>query len=198
MPGLAMDDDELYALYQSQMMQALTGESYQYLSEEERARAERIGAGLLPRATAGAQDTPLDWAEFALSQQMASQTQAYRQAQLAQGRLPYEQMTQYQSASLAQQSEQARLQREQQQREMAASLGQAVAAMQAEVWRQGMPYALPRGTTYAPGFERGGPVQGMYASAGLQYRPQPLGVANPPSAEQMEQWIQSALARFGP
>ncbi len=210
-----MSDDEIWTLLNT-WADVARGAGKTYLSEEDKERAERIAAGLDPRATAGRQDTALDWAKFGMSQVGAQQDVAYRKAMLGETALSREALATYRGQTLGQNwaqmaqaraleeaqiaaaNERARLQQQQRQREMAAQVGQAIAAMQAEVWRQGMPFTLPQGTTYAPGFERGGPVSGLYAMGGSQYTPTPMAVTNPPTAQEMERWVQDAMRRFGP
>lgn len=218
-PGLPLSDDTLYQLYVDKTMGIISGQpsdpaGYQYLSGPQKGRAARIGAGI----EAGAPPTMSPYQREMLGGSAADRaaTAAWRTAQLGETALSREELGKYREQTLGQNwaqmaqaraleeaqiaaaNERARLQQEQRQREMAAQVGQAIAAMQAEVWRQGMPFTLPQGTTYAPGFERGGPVSGLYAMGGSQYTPTPLAVTNPPSAEEMETWVRSAMQRFGP
>ena len=218
-PGLPLSDDTLYQLYVDQTMGVITGQAgdpagYQYLSGPQKGQAARIGAGI----EAGVPPAMSQYQEAMLGGSAADRaaTAAYRAATLGETGLSREALAKYrgqtlgqtwaqmaqaralEEAQIAAANERARLQQEQRQREMAAQVGQAIAAMQAEVWRQGMPFTLPQGTTYAPGFERGGPVAGLYAMGGSQYTPTPLAVTNPPTAAEMERWVQSALKRFGP
>lgn len=156
--------------------------------------------------------TQLDAWEKAQVEQAAQQVAFERE----QWERQYTQPTAYQAASLGQQqaqaaqqmalaqqqmafeAEQARLQREQRQREMAQQIGQAIAAMQAELYQQTLPYRLPEGTMYAPGFEPLGPVSAMYRLGGLPYTPTQIPVANPPTSKAMQDWIADAVRRFGP
>lgn len=101
-------------------------------------------------------------------------------------------------AQMAQQAELARLQREQQQRQMAASIGQTIAQQAAQTWAQGLASELPRGTTFAPGGEPGGPASVMARMGGAQYYPQRISPSEPPSPEEMSDWVEAAISRFGP
>jgi len=123
-----------------------------------------------------------------LGQQYAQmqQTGAYQQQGLQQRWAEMEMQRQAQAASLAQRR-----------REMGASIGQGIAGMQSQQWAQGMPYALPSGTMFAPGMGPGGPVSEMARRSGVSYTPPRLPKAPPPSRQQMEQWIDAAIAKFG-
>jgi hypothetical protein len=99
---------------------------------------------------------------------------------------------------LAFEAEQAALNRAQQQREMAAALGQAITNLQSQQWAEGLPWVLPDDTTFVPGYEPGGPVSTLARMGGANYTPPRAQQAPPPSREEMESWLQSALAQFGP
>jgi len=109
-----------------------------------------------------------------------------------------EQRKQEFAQSLAQQAELARLAREQAQREQALALGQAIANAQSQQWAEAMPWVLPADTTFVPGFEPGGPVSQMARMGGATYTPPRAQKAPPPTAAEMEAWLQSALQHFGP
>lgn len=102
------------------------------------------------------------------------------------------------AASLAQAAELARLQREQQQREMAAAIGQTIAQLQSQQWATGLPWRLPSGTQYAPGFEPGGVASRLAQMARTSYTPPQIKPANPPGRSEMEAWLEEAIRRFGP
>jgi len=114
------------------------------------------------------------------------QTGGYNQAQLAQRRAEAEMQRQAAAAQLGQR-----------QREMGADIGMGLAQTQAQTWAQGLPYQLPKGTMFAPGFGPGGPVSEMARRAGVRYTPPRIPEAPPPSRKEMEQWIQDAIAKFG-
>jgi len=128
-----------------------------------------------------------DWRQAQLGQQYAqmAQTGAYQQQGLQQRWAEMEMQRQQQAALLAQRK-----------REMGASIGQGIAGLQAQTWAQGMPYQLPKGTMFAPGFGPGGPVSEMARRAGVSYVPQRVPQAPPPSRKEMEQWIEAAIAKF--
>jgi len=84
----------------------------------------------------------------------------------------------------------------QRRKEMAAAIGETVAQLASQNWATGMPWALPEGTRYAPGFETGGPVSALYGMAGLGYTPTPLAEYNPPSSERLMQYVAEALGRY--
>lgn len=128
----------------------------------------------------GGADNSLGYAQLAWDKERA----AVQDAQYAQ--------------SLAQAAEQARLEREQRQREAAMAAGQLISQLQSQNWETGLPWVLPEGTQYAPGFEPGGPASRLAQMARTAYDAPRLAVSNPPSREDMERWLESALKRFGP
>jgi len=132
-----------------------------------------LGAG-------GGTDNSLGWANLDLQREQMAQ----QQAQFA--------------ASLAQAAEIERQRREQQQREMAAAMGQFLAGQQSQNWNNALPYRLPSGTQYAPGFEPGGAANRLAQIAQAAYTAPKLAVSNPPSRGDMEKWLEDAIKRFGP
>ena len=62
-----------------------------------------------------------------------------------------------------------------QQQQLAASMAGDVAGIQSTNFRAEMPYAVPLGTQYTPGFEPNGPIAQMAARAGVPFTP--YGVA---------------------
>jgi len=136
-----------------------------------------------------------DWRQGQLGQQQADLAQRYAQMQ---------QTGAYNQASLAQRWAQTEMERQaaaaqlgQRRREMGADIGQGIAGMQSQQWAQGMPYALPSGTMFAPGMGPGGPVSEMARRSGVSYTPPRLAKTPPPSSAQMEAWISDAIAKFG-
>jgi hypothetical protein len=128
----------------------------------------------------GGTDNSLGWANLDLQrEQMAQQAQQF-------------------AASLAQAAEIERQRREQQQREMAAAMGQFLAGQQSQNWNNALPYRLPSGTQYAPGFEPGGAANRLAQIAQAAYTAPKLAVSNPPSRRDMEKWLEDAIKRFGP
>lgn len=128
----------------------------------------------------GGTDNSLGWANLDLQrEQMAQQAQQF-------------------AASLAQAAEIERQRREQQQREMAAAMGQFLAGQQSQNWNNALPYRLPSGTQYAPGFEPGGAANRLAQIAQAAYTAPKLAVSNPPSRGDMEKWLEDAIKRFGP
>ncbi len=128
----------------------------------------------------GGTDNSLGWANLDLQrEQMAQQAQQF-------------------AASLAQAAEIERQRREQQQREMAAAMGQFLAGQQSQNWNNALPYRLPSGTQYAPGFEPGGAANRLAQIAQAAYTAPKLAVSNPPSRGDMEKWLENAIKRFGP
>lgn len=128
----------------------------------------------------GGTDNSLGWANLDLQREQMAQ----QQAQFA--------------ASLAQAAEIERQRREQQQREMAAAMGQFLAGQQSQNWNNALPYRLPSGTQYAPGFEPGGAANRLAQIAQAAYTAPKLAVSNPPSRGDMEKWLEDAIKRFGP
>lgn len=84
----------------------------------------------------------------------------------------------------------------QRRKEMAAGIGEMVAQLVSQNWATGLPWALPEGTRYAPGFEVGGPVDALYGMAGLAYSPTPLAKYNPPSSDRLMGYVADAIGRF--
>ncbi len=84
-------------------------------------------------------------------------------------------------------------------REMAAGIGQNVAQMRMQGWQTGLPWSLPEGSTFAPGLGPGGPLSQLYAMSGSTYNPQDFFLAenNPPSSDQLMNWVSEAMGRFG-
>lgn len=115
---------------------------------------------------------------LAMQQQQVAADNAYRQQALAQ-------QAAYQQAML-----------EQQRREMAAQIGQAVANMANQSYMDTLGYRLPAGTQYAPGFEPGGTLSQMASMSGLNYNPSKIGVANPPTTDELMRTVQEAISRF--
>jgi hypothetical protein len=153
------------------MKQGAAGESQQDYSMEDLLALLGLGGG-------GA-DNSLAWAQMEMERQQWADRMALEQQQMAQA------------------AELARLEREQRAREMAASIGQFLANQSSQNWNAGLPWTLPRGTQYAPGFEPGGPAARLAQIGGAQYTPPPLAVSNPPSRETMAAWVDEALQQFG-
>lgn len=118
-------------------------------------------------------------------------------AQLAQQQEEFAQRMALEQQALAQQAELARLQREEQRRALAMQIGQAMNELTARNWETGLPWTLPKGTQYAPGFEPGGAVEGISRIGNVAYTPQRLVASNPPSRETMQQWLDDAIAAWG-
>jgi len=85
----------------------------------------------------------------------------------------------------------------QRRREMAANLGQGIAGLQSQQWAQALPYQLPAGAQYTPGYEPGGLMSQMARQAGVRFTPAPVAESPAPTREQMEAWLADAIARFG-
>ena len=88
----------------------------------------------------------------------------------------------------------------QQRREMAARIGQMVAQQAVEQWGKATPWRLPKGTSFAPGMGPGGPAARMAQLGGTYYSPSEGRVTPSPviSEEQMNQWMEQAMSRYGP
>jgi hypothetical protein len=56
---------------------------------------------------------------------------------------------------------------------------------------------LPKEMNYAPGFEAGGSMQALANLGGYTYNPQQIGPAPSPSLEELQGYINKALARWG-
>ena len=124
-------------------------------------------------------------------------TQAYNQQSLSQSWAIAQMSQQQQQAELAAQQQQAAATLAQRKREMGAQIGTGIAGLQAQTWAQGLPYQLPKGTMFAPGFGPGGPMSEMARRAGVSYMPPRIPAAPPPSRREMEEWIQAAISKFG-
>lgn len=147
----------------------------------------------------------MDWRNRSLAQE-GRMTQ-YQMGQLGQGQ------TQMRATALyrQQQAEQAQAQLKQAwmiaqqelahaQNVMASQIGTSLSQQQGQQWAQGLPYALPQGTSVAPGFERGGPVSQLYRMGGAQFTPGVTGRISPqppPSFGKTMGWLQQAMGRFG-
>lgn len=171
--------------------------NWEYKQEQDRIAWERQGQQLdeMMRQFGITTGATADWRQGQLGMQQAQLGQQYAQMQ---------QTGQYQQGTLAQRWAEMEMQRQQQaaqlaqrRREMGASIGQGIAGLQAQTWAQGMPYALPSGTMFAPGMGPRGPVSEMARRAGVSYTPQRVAKANPPTRAEMEDWIRSAIERFG-
>jgi len=168
-PGALDLSDE--ALVQQLLMQALGG----------------TGSGGNYNYNYSTTPSSLDWAELALQErQLQLQEQ---QMMLADARA---------REQLAQQMQIANLQQQQAQRGMAAQMGQTIAGLQSQNWATALPYKLPTGTQYAPGFGPGGAASQLARMTGTRYTPQRLAPAPEPTVEEMEDWLESAIAQFGP
>jgi hypothetical protein len=117
-------------------------------------------------------------------------------AQMEMERQQWQDRMRLEEQQMAQAAELARLEREQRAREMAASIGQFLAGQSSQNWATAMPYVLPKGTRFAPGFEPGGPAARLAQIGGSQYTPPPLAVSNPPSNDTLKGWVDEALAAF--
>ena len=113
-------------------------------------------------------------------------------------------MTAYQKAQIeldwAQLAQQKALQEAQlaaQRRQVAMQIGEALAQQASQNWQRGMPYMLPKEMNYAPGFEAGGSMQALANLGGYTYNPQQIGPAPSPSLEELQGYINKALARWG-
>ena len=113
-------------------------------------------------------------------------------------------MTAYQKAQMeldwAQLAQQKALQEAQlaaQRRQVAMQIGEALAQQASQNWQRGMPYMLPKEMNYAPGFEAGGSMQALANLGGYTYNPQQIGPAPSPSLEELQGYINKALARWG-
>jgi len=131
-----------------------------------------------------------------LAQQQAAESAAaaVKQQQLAQEKEML-QMQLQQAWAIAQQN------LAQAQKEMAASIGMQPSQLQGQMWGQALPYALPKGTSVAPGFEYGGPMQQLYKMGGSQFTPGQTGRISPypqPSQSQIMQWVSNAMKQYGP
>ena len=135
---------------------------------------------LLGMAGLGGTDNSLGYAQLALQREQMAQDAA----QFAQS---LEQARQIEAARQAQA-----------QREAALAVGQFMAQQQSQNWQAGMPFVLPAGTSYAPGFEPGGPASRLAQMAHAAYTAPQLAVSNGPSRQDMERWLESALRKFGP
>jgi len=103
----------------------------------------------------------------------------------------------YQQQQLAQQWAMAEMQRQQQAREMAAQIGTQTAGLQSQMWNQALPYALPSGTQYAPGFGPGGAVAGLAALGRTPYVPTQMTPYPMPTQQQIMEWVRQAMAQYG-
>jgi len=156
----------------------------------------------------------LTWRDKPMDQWTTNDFLAYEDYQRQQAN----RMTEYQQASLAQQQAQAAAQQAHQQAQlqqawaiaqqelahaqnvMAASIGTQSAQIQSQSWAQGLPHELPRGTTVAPGFERGGPASQLYRMSGSQFNPGTTGKIAPspaPSMSDIMGWVQQAMGKYG-
>jgi len=98
---------------------------------------------------------------------------------------------------LAQRMQIAQMEAELERQQMAAQVGQTVAQLASQNWAAGMPYALPRGTQYAPGFASGGPVHHLAQMSGRsQFTPFRIAPNNPPSSGELMSIINRAIAGF--
>jgi hypothetical protein len=156
------------------MTQGATGQAQQGYSMEDLLAALGLDAGL----GGGGADNSLAWAQMEMERQQWADRMALEQQQMAQA------------------AELARLEREQRAREMAASIGQFLANQASQNWATALPYVLPKGTQFAPGFEPGGPAARLAQISGSQYTPPPLAVSNPPSKETLKAWVDDALQAF--
>lgn len=143
--------------------------------------------GITSGATADWRQGQLGMQQARLGQQYAQmqQTGAYQQQGLSQRWAEMEMQRQQQAAAL-----------QQRRREMGAGIGQQIAGLQSQQWAQGMPYALPSGTMFAPGMGPGGPVSEMARRSGVSYTPPRLAKTPPPSRKDMIQWIDDAIGAF--
>lgn len=128
---------------------------------------------------------------------------AYQQAQIDLGYAELAHAQAQLAAQQAWQAAQAEMERQrvaQQRREMAARIGQMVAEQAVTQWGKAMPWRLPAGTSFAPGMGPGGPAARMAQLGGTYYSPQEGRVTPTPviSEEQMNQWMEQAMSRYGP
>jgi hypothetical protein len=126
----------------------------------------------------GGADNSLGWAQMEMERQQWQDRMRLEEQQMAQA------------------AELARLEREQRAREMAAAIGQFLANQSSQNWATALPYVLPKGTRFAPGFEPGGPAARLAQISGSQYTPPPLAVSNPPSNDTLKAWVDDALQAF--
>lgn len=105
---------------------------------------------------------------------------------------------QLQQQQLQQQMALAEMERKEARNRQAQQIGLDLTGMQQQSWAQGLPYALPKGTTTPPGFEIGGPVNQLATMSGQSgYSPMQIAPYNPPQPQQMMDLIAQAIARFG-
>lgn len=173
--GSVTPAEALWAQRMREGQPAQTGLEQAWRDQQMEMLYARMGGG-----AGGGTDNSLGWANLDLQrEQMAQQAQQF-------------------AASLAQAAEIERQRREQQQREMAAAMGQFLAGQQSQNWNNALPYRLPSGTQYAPGFEPGGAANRLAQIAQAAYTAPKLAVSNPPSRGDIEKWLENAIKRFGP
>ena len=122
--------------------------------------------------------TPWQLQQWQASQGQIAADNAYRQQALSQ-------QAAYQQAML-----------EQQRREMAAQIGSQVANMANQSYMNTLGFRLPAGTEYAPGFQPGGVMSQLAGMSGMNYNPSRIGVANPPTTDELMRTVQDAISRF--
>lgn len=86
----------------------------------------------------------------------------------------------------------------QSQREMAAAIGRQLVSTRGQTWAQGLPYELPRGTQFAPGFGQGGPASRLAKMGGAQFTPMRIAPSPAPNPQQLMTLVQQAMQQFGP
>jgi hypothetical protein len=102
----------------------------------------------------------------------------------------------YRQQSLAQQAAYQQAMLEQQRREMAAQIGAQVASMANQSYMDTLGQRLPAGTQYAPGFGPTGAMASLAGMSGLPYQATQIGVANPPTTDELMKTVQDAISRF--
>jgi len=122
--------------------------------------------------------SPWQMQQWEAQQQQVAADNAYRQQSLAQ-------QAAYQQAML-----------EQQRREMAAQIGAQVASMANQSYMDTLGQRLPAGTQYAPGFGPTGAMASLAGMSGLPYQATQIGVANPPTTDELMKTVQDAISRF--
>jgi hypothetical protein len=147
----------------------------------------QIARAQLAQQTGGA--TSYQQQQDAESQRRWEATQAYNAQSFAADQA-------YRQQQLQQQMQIEQMQLEEQRREMAARIGQAVADMANQSYMNTLGQRLPAGTEYAPGFQAGGPMSALASMSGIGYTPQKIGVANPPTTQELMNTVQQAINGF--
>lgn len=143
-----------------------------------------IAQQMYERYNANPQD-PLALQYWGMAPQTPQAMTPYQQQSLALQQQELQAQMAYQQAVLAQQRE-----------EMKAQIGQAVANMANQSYMNTLGYRLPAGTQYAPGFGPGGIMSQMAGMSGISYTPTQIGVANPPTTDELMNTVREAINRF--